>query len=137
MNVVLDTNTVISGLFWKGAPRQVLELARAGLITLYSSPKLLVELEDVLGREKFAERLQKANVDVADLINNYASLVRVIRPAKIEAVILDDPDDDHVLACAQAAKAEIITSGDSHLLSLKEYRGILILTANQLIEKVG
>lgn len=38
MNVVLDTNTVISGLFRKGAPRQVLDLARSAVITLYTSP---------------------------------------------------------------------------------------------------
>ncbi|MCG2784430.1 MAG: putative toxin-antitoxin system toxin component, PIN family, partial [Anaerolineae bacterium] len=44
MNVVLDTNTVISGLFWKGAPRQVLDLARSGVIVLFTSPELLAEL---------------------------------------------------------------------------------------------
>ena len=44
MNIVLDTNTVISGLFWKGAPRQLLDLARSGTFTLFTSPDLLVEL---------------------------------------------------------------------------------------------
>jgi len=47
MNIVLDTNIVISGLFWKGAPRQVLDLARSGIFTLFTSPELLAEL--VLG----------------------------------------------------------------------------------------
>jgi uncharacterized protein len=51
-------------------------------------------------------------------------------------VILADPEDDKVLACAKAAKAEVITSGDSHLLDLKTYEGIPILTVNQFLEQV-
>ena len=52
MKIVLDTNTVISGLLWKGAPRQILDLARAGSLTLFTSPDLLAELAGVLEREK-------------------------------------------------------------------------------------
>ena len=51
-------------------------------------------------------------------------------------MIKADPDDNKVLACAKAAKAEIITSGDDHLLNLKEYEGIRILTVNQLLAEV-
>ncbi len=58
MNIVLDTNTVISGLFWRGAPGQELDLARSGTFTLFTSPDLLSELADVLGRKKFSARLE-------------------------------------------------------------------------------
>jgi len=136
MKVVLDTNTVISGLFWKGAPRQVLDLARNGVFTLFTSPELLAELADVLGREKFAKHMERIQVTVDDLVYGYAALSHTIRPAKIKPVILADPEDDKVLACAKAAKAEVITSGDGHLLGLKTYEGILILTVNQFLERV-
>ncbi len=136
MNVVLDTNTIISGLFWKGAPRQVLDLARNGVITLFTSPELLAELADVLGREKFAVRLTQAQVTVDELVYGYAALAITIRPAKIAPVIKDDPDDDKVLACAKAAQAEVIVSGDSHLLDLKEYENIQILRVDQLLERL-
>ena len=135
MKLVLDTNTVISGLLWHGAPRQVLDLARSGSISLFTSPKLLAELEDVLGRKKFAARLRAAQVTVDELVFGYAALATTIRAPNIEPVILADPDDDGVLACALAAKAEIIASGDSHLLGLKEYQGIRILTVNQVLEE--
>ena len=136
MKLVLDTNTVISGLLWHGAPRQVLDLARSGSISLFTSPELLAELEDVLGRKKFAARLRMAQVTVDELVYGYAALATTIRVAKITPVIKADPDDDIVLACAVAAKAEIIASGDSHLLDLKEYEGIRILTVNQVLEEV-
>ena len=133
MNVVLDTNTVISGLFWKGAPRQVLDLARSGSITLFTSPELLAELADVIGRKKFAQRMVQAQVTVDELVFGYAALARTIHPAKIKPVILADPDDDKVLACAIAAKATLIVSGDSHLLDLKEYKTIKIIPVNELL----
>jgi len=136
MKLILDTNTVVSGLLWIGAPRQVLDLARSGLISLFTSPELLAELEDVLGRKKIVARLRMAQVTVDELVYGYTALATTIRAAKIEPVIKADPDDDIVLACAVAAKAEIIASGDSHLLDLKEYEGIRILTVNQVLAEV-
>ena len=136
MKIVLDTNTVISGLLWKGAPRQILDLARSGSLTLFTSPELLAELANVLERKKFSARLALAETNVDELVYGYAALAKTIRPAKIEPMIKADPDDDKVLACAKAAKAEIITSGDDHLLNLKEYEGIRILTVKQLLAEV-
>jgi uncharacterized protein len=135
MNIVLDTNTVISAMFWKGAPRQVLDLARAGIYTLFTSPELLAELADVLGREKFSARLKQASTGVEELVFGYATLAKTVRPIEIEPVIKVDPDDDKVLACAKTVKAEAIVSGDSHLLNLGEYEGIKIMTVNQLLEQ--
>jgi predicted nucleic acid-binding protein len=54
----------------------------------------------------------------------------------IEPVILADLDDDAVLACAVAARAEAIVTGDTHLLDLKQYPGIDILTAAQLLTRI-
>ncbi len=137
MRIVADTNTVVSGMLWHGAPRRVLEAARAGTVTLYTSPILLAELEDVLSRTKFAERLTKARVTLHDLVFGYAALTNLVKPEPIAPVILADPDDDAVLACAVACEAEAIVSGDSHLLSLKQYRDIPILTADSLLTRLS
>ena len=53
MRVVADTNIIISGIFWRGAPRQTLEAAHSGVIDLFTSAVLLAELEDALNRHKF------------------------------------------------------------------------------------
>jgi putative PIN family toxin of toxin-antitoxin system len=103
MNIVFDTNTVISGLFWKGAPRQVLDLARSGTFTLFTSPDLLAELADVLGRQKFSARLAQANISVEELVLGYTSLALTVRPNKIDPVIKADPNDDRVLECPKTA----------------------------------
>ena len=110
---VPDTNIVVSGLLWRGNPRRILDTARDKIIELYTSPVLLEELEDVLSREKFATRLAAANVSVQDLVSGYIALATVIEAEPIEPVILVDPDDDAILACALSADAEVIVSGDS------------------------
>ena len=135
MNIVLDTNMVISGIFWKGAPRQVLDLARSGVHTLFTSPDLLEELGDVLSREKFAQRLAMAETSVEELVFGYAALAKTVRPIAFAPVVKNDPDDDKVLACARAANVEAIVSGDTHLLSLGEYEGITIFTVNQFLAR--
>jgi putative PIN family toxin of toxin-antitoxin system len=133
MRAVADTNVVVSGLLWQGPPRRVLDLARTGTLELFTSPVLLVELEDVLGRRKFRRRLEDAGVEPGDLILGYAALAGVVVPTEKPAVITEDPDDDEVLACALAARAEVIISGDRHLRSLQSFRGIRIVTAAELL----
>ncbi len=135
--IVPDTNIVVSGLLWRGNPRRILDTARDGIIELYTSPVLLEELEDVLSREKFSRRLAAANVTVQDLVSGYSALATVIEAKPIEPVILVDPDDDAVLACALAADAGIIVSGDSDLLDLKEHKEIRILTATEFLAELS
>lgn len=136
MRVVADTNTVVSGLLWWGAPRQVLDAARSGRIDLFTSVTLLVELEEVLGRRKFAGRLKAAGITARELVLGYAALANVIEPAAIAPVVADDPDDDVVLACAVSARAEAIVSGDLHLLKLNEFQRIPIVTATELLARL-
>jgi uncharacterized protein len=137
MRIVVDTNIVVSGLLWRGNPRRVLDAARAGTIDLFTSAVLLAELEDVLSREKFTSRLAAVGVTPHELVLGYAALASVIEPMMIAPVILADPDDDAVLACALAAQGEVIVSGDSHLLDLQRYQTIRILTAAELIAEIS
>jgi putative PIN family toxin of toxin-antitoxin system len=137
MRVVLDTNIVISGLFWGSHPRRILESARSGEITLYTSQALLNELLDVLNRSKFAERLGLIAATPQEVVDNYAALVEVVEVSDIEPVVADDPDDDAVLACAIAANARYIVSGDSDLLSLSTYRSIQIVSATEFLARLA
>ena len=136
MRAVADTNVVVSGLLWLGPPRRVLDAARNGAVSLFTSAELLAELEEVLSREKFRERLRRAAVQPADLVTGFAALAAVVRPAAISPVVLRDPDDDAVIACAIAASAEVIVSGDDDLLSLKRHEGIEVLKAAEFLARI-
>jgi putative PIN family toxin of toxin-antitoxin system len=136
VRLVLDTNTVVSGLFWGGAPGQLQDAARAGKVDLYTSPALLNELARVLSRGKFLTRIAAVNASLDEMIEGYGELARLVNPAAIAPVVVADPDDDHVLACALAAKADLIVSGDSDLLNLKTYQGIPIVGAAQALTRL-
>jgi uncharacterized protein len=136
MRAVADTNIVISGLFWQGAPRQVLDAARQGKLELFTSAALLAELADVLVRPKFEVRLARARVAVNDLILGYAALAKLVQAVELQPVVVADADDDAVLACALAAHAEVIVSGDSHLLNLKRFREIPIYSAAEILTQL-
>lgn len=133
MRVVLDTNVVASGLLWGGVPRQLLQAGGDQQAQLYTSTVLLLELTDILGRAKFARKIAAAPWSVDQLVERYALLTTVVHPAAIAPTIIDDPDDDQVLACAVAAQAELIVSGDRHLLDLITFREIRIVNAAQAV----
>ena len=127
MRVVLDTNIVVSGLLWKAAPRQVLDAAREQRITLYTSSVLLDELAGVLSREHLASVIAANQASPDFLMQRYAMLAQLVIPASIGRVVPKDIDDDAIIACALAASAELIVSGDAHLLNLKRDQGIDIV----------
>ena len=137
VRLVLDTNIVVAGFLWQGPPYQLVQQAFDGTIELATSPALLVELEGILPREKFSLRLAKQPYSAAGLTLRYAELARLVYPAPISPVVLRDPDDDHVLACASAFRADLVVSGDSDLLELKDYQGIPIVTASEALERIA
>jgi len=87
-------------------------------------------------REKFARQLAKRTLTVGDVFDGYAALVLIVTPAIIVPTIIRDPADDQVLAAALAAQADLIASGDAHLLDLKHFHGIEIVTANAAAAQV-
>ena len=134
MRIVADTNTVVSGLLWQGPPRQIIDRAREGVITLHTSVTLLAELAEVIGRGKFAQRIRRAGLSAVGLIESYQRLAVLVEPPPLSAPVSRDADDDHVLACALAAQVALIVSGDEDLLSLGAFNHMRILPAHQALE---
>jgi len=117
--VVADTNILVSALQFGGKPKQVLDLATDGLVDLCISEAIMAETLRVL-RDKFG-RTPEWLVDADRLLR---VLARLVTPSETLQVIEADPSDDRILECAIAADAEVILSGDTHLLSLGSFRAI-------------
>jgi putative PIN family toxin of toxin-antitoxin system len=137
MRLVLDTNVVLAGLLWNGLPRRLLDLAIDDVVTLYSSQPLLDELLHTLCYQKFGKRIASRETSAQALMAQYGALVTLVMPAGILPTIERDPDDDAVLACALAAQADLIVSGDAHLLNLKQFQQIPVITAAQAIGSIS
>jgi putative PIN family toxin of toxin-antitoxin system len=136
VRLVLDTNTVVSGLLWNRNPSLLIDAALQGRVEIFTSEALLLELEDVLPRHKLARRVSASGMSIAQLAARFALLAQRIVPAVISPTSAD-PDDDHVLACALAAQADLIVSGDSDLLDLKSYQGIPIVGATEALGRIA
>ncbi len=137
MRIVLDTNVIVSAVIWGGTPLRLLQAATAGDIDLYTSPALLIELREVLGREHLASRLAQQRSSVEQAIGHYGDLAISVSPLSTPRVVPGDADDDHVIAAALAAHANLVVSGDKHLLSMGSYKGIGIGTAVQALATLG
>ena len=116
-----------------GTPGKLIDAARAKSVTLCTSAVLLVELRGVLTREKFAKQLETRRLNAIEVFDGYAAVTHIVVPAIIQQTIVNDPSDDAVLACALAAKADIIVSGDRDLLTLKSFQQIPIVTAVEAV----
>jgi putative PIN family toxin of toxin-antitoxin system len=140
VRAVIDTNVLLAGLLWHGPPHALLEQVRAGTVSLVSSPVLLAELADVIGRAKFDAILTRTNTSRERSLAEVRRLAEVIDPPALPQPVCRDPDDDQVLALAIAAKVELIVSGDNDLLLLGSFEGIPIIApahAVSVIEATG
>jgi putative PIN family toxin of toxin-antitoxin system len=88
-----------------------------------------------LSRAKFAKRIAGAGSSVDEMLGDYLALAQLVRPTE-HPLVVRDPDDDHVIACALEAEAEIIVSSDADLLTLG-YRDIDILSAAQMLRRLS
>ena len=91
VRLVLDTNIVVSGIFWRNHPRHLLDLAQAGSVSLYTSSALLAELADVLSRKKWDAMLDANQTAPLFLMQRYGERVM---PVTVARVVLNDADDD-------------------------------------------
>jgi uncharacterized protein len=134
VKVVLDTNVVASAMLWGGKPLDLMQAARQKQIYLFTSVSLLAELTKILDRPKFTQKIIASGFDVDGLVDRYIALVNVVKPTSVPRVVPHDRDDDEVIAAAVTARAQLIITGDSDLLSLAQHNEIQIVTVAQALE---
>lgn len=132
LRIVLDTNILVSGVLYIGKPKRVIDLALDGKVEIMSSVKIIEEFKRVIARDKF--KLSKSEQE--DKINFIIRLSHMILVKSKFKVVKDDPSDDMFINAAYDGNASYIVSGDHHLKDLKEFAGIKIVTANQLLELI-
>ena len=136
MRAVIDTNVLLSGLLWRGQPHALLAHVRNGAVSMVSSPALLAELADVIGRAKFDAILVKTDTLRERSLAELRQLAEVIDAPPLPQPVCRDPDDDAVLALALGAQVDLIVSGDDDLLVLGRFEGIPIVNAAQALRLI-
>lgn len=129
MRVVVDTNVFVSS-FFGGTPKKVIDLWRAGRATLCLSRAVVEEYAAVLARMGVGATELR---ELLSLFSRGHHCLFTASPPDLR-VVEADPDDDKFLACAVALSAEVVVSGDRHLLSVGDYLGIRVLTPRQFVD---
>lgn len=130
MKIVIDTNIVISGVFFGGLPRRVLQAVLADKITACANIEIIQEYNEVV-REMVSRKHGKIDENI--LMPLVARMQIVEEKAIVQ--ICRDPDDNKFLECAKDAHALYIVSGDKDLLDIGIYEEIEILTAKEFCDK--
>lgn len=133
MKIVLDTNILISGTFWTGKSYKILEKAEKNNIDICSSPELITEYYEKLKSDEIIEKSHEKNLVINSIIQKAISSFTIVQPKEKIDAIKTDPDDNIILECAIEAKVDYIISQDYHLLDLKEFRGIKILSPEDFL----
>jgi len=131
IRIVADTNVYISGTFWPGLNRIVLNLARHEVLSLACSPSILHELSQTLRGKKF--RLSDFEID--QIVKDVMSYTIPIEEPSLHLPGLRDPKDHFVCSLAMKSRAKYLVTGDKDLLIMKKIKKIKIVSAREFLEK--
>jgi putative PIN family toxin of toxin-antitoxin system len=129
MRVILDTNVILSAIFFGGVPGRILTAYRDGKLTIALSPEILDEY-----RTTAARLAKKFDVEYEEILDWIAVHSEMMAVPSLDQPVCADSDDDKFIACSLASGAKIICSGDKHLLDVNGYRGIEVLRPRAFVD---
>jgi len=130
VRVVLDTNVLISGIFFSGPPAKLLAHWRErNFTTVISEP---IVLECIRVAEEISQKFPQ--IKITEILERFILNSEIVDTGDLKITECEDPDDNKFLECAIAGNCDIIVSGDKHLLKITEYRGVKIIKAREFLD---
>ncbi len=136
IRVVMDTNVIVSAaLSQEGNPALIMRMILLDEIKNSTTQEIIAEVKEVLERPKITKKTSLIEREfILKVIEEFSEK---INPGLTFDEVKEDPDDNKILECAVAAAADFIISGDGHLLNLKEFRGIKIISPAEFTKLMG
>jgi uncharacterized protein len=135
VRVVLDTNVVMSGLFFGGLPSRILEAWNRGGFEWVVSVAVLTEYRRV-GLELWA-RYPARHAVVEAFLAAVDARATLVAATPLRDPVTADPDDDMLFALALTARAHAIVSGDQHVRAHDGWRRIPVRTPRSFVDTFG
>ena len=133
MRIVLDTNVLISAAFWYGSSNEIMEKIERNEIELILSKEIIEEFSRVLGYEEIQEKIKNKSLEMKRTVGRVVSLSKIVVPSTRATIVKDDPDDNKFIEAALEGKANYIITQDNHLLKIKKYKGIKIVSPSEFL----
>src|SRR3989344_8450753 len=135
MKITLDTNVILSSTFWFGDSSKIMEMVEKGETELILSEDIIEEYKDVLNYEEIQDKIKNKNLEMQRTVEEIITLSKIVEPKNKFDVIKEDSDDNKIIECAVEGKVDYIISQDKHLLDIKEFQGIKIITPKDFLIK--
>ena len=129
MKAVLDTNVFVSGIHWNGASEQVLRAWFLNKFKLVSSTEIVVEFANTMLSFKVPMNIE----DISWWESLILEKAEFVVPQRKMAMVKDDPDDDKFIEAAVEGKADYVVTQDNHLLKIRQFEGIQIITPEEFL----
>jgi len=137
MKVVLDTNVWLSAIFWKGESYKIIKILEKKNVKIINSEEILNEIIEVLNKEsKFQKFIKDRKLAIEELLRTVVFMSLIIKPQSKLNVITEHLEDNKILEVAVDGRANYLISYDNHLLKLRKYKNIKILTPSEFLKEI-
>ena len=131
MRIVVDTNVIVSAVYFGGKPYDLLKLIMEEKVSAIASKEIVDEYEEILARLQHKFPKLSKSIPFQEIVGKL-TVIKVSSDIRI----CRDSEDDKFISCAVDGRCIYIVSGDNDLLSLKDYDGIEIITVAQFFERL-
>ena len=133
MKAILDTNVIVSGIFFGGIPRKILECGQKKIFTNVISHEILDEYTEVVKRVAEQYSVKRAEI----ILDSIVAASDLTFSVLLKESVCVDPKDDKFIAAAMAAKVKIIVSGDKHLKDVSGWAGISVVSPSEFYKTIS
>lgn len=134
MKVTLDTNILISGTFWTGNSFKILEFIDNKKLDCVLSKEILKEYYEKANSDEIMDKVENKGLIIFKIVEKVISNAIIVFPKEKLNVVKEDPDDNKILECALEGNVDYVVTQDKHLLKLKEFKNIKIVTPKQFLK---
>lgn len=128
LKVVLDTNVYLSGIIFGGNSRHILDILIEKKIIAIASPAILLEIS-----QKLEKKFNWSKEQILVTVKTLAKTAKIVNPQKRLTVVKADKNDNKIIEAGVEGRADYIITGDKHLLRIKEYQNIKILSPAEFL----
>lgn len=135
IRITVDTNILISATFWHGSSEKIIDQAENKDVTLVLSEQILEEYSKVLEYKEIKDKIKDKDLEIKKTMLKIRAISEIIDINSKINLVKEDPDDNKIIECAIDGNVNYLITNDAHLLKLKEYKGIKIITPEEFLNK--
>ena len=136
MRITADTNVLISATFWDGSSNKIIEKVENKEIELVLSKDIIKEFMDVLNYQEIQDKIKDKNLEMKRTVEKIVSISTIIEPMQELDVVKEDKEDNKIVECAIEGNVNYLISQDKHLLKLKNYKEVKIITPEEFLKLI-